>query len=212
MPVRAALLTLILLSAACVGQAAVPSPAPSSDLPPGVFPGERDYQQAPAGTYALDGQHAGVIARVSHLGYSYSIFRFDTVSAILAWDPAHPSASKLTARVRTDSIATNVPGFARELAGDGFLKSRAFPEATFVSTAFRQTDADHGKVDGQLTLMGRTVPMTFDVALVGAGKGFMGHPRLGVHAEGEIRTADFGLMPMLGPTIQLVIDTEFGRQ
>jgi polyisoprenoid-binding protein YceI len=212
MPVRAALLTLILLSAACVSQAAAPPPAPSSDLPPGVFAGERDYRQAPAGTYRLDGQHAGVVARVSHLGYSYSIFRFDTVTGTLTWDPADPAASKLTARVRTGSIATNVPGFARELAGDGFLKSRAFPEATFVSTAFRQTDPDHGKVDGQFTLMGKTVPLTFDVTLVGAGKGFMGHPRLGVHAEGEIRTADFGLAPMLGPTIQLAIDTEFGRQ
>ena len=207
MTLRATLFALLLASTSAPALAA----APPSTLPPGVFMGEADYSQAPAGTYALDGQHASVIARVSHIGYSYSIFRFNTVAGTLTWDPANPAASKLTAKVQTASITTNVPKFAEDLAGDGFLKSKAFPEATFVSTAFRQTDATHGKVDGQLTLMGKTVPMTFDVALVGAGKGFMGHPRIGIHGEGNINTADFGLMPMLGPTIQLVIDTEFGR-
>jgi len=204
----ATLLTLMLLSATGVAQAATP---PSS-LPPGVFAGDQDYRQAPAGTYALDGQHAGVIARVKHIGYSYSIFRFDTVAGTLTWDPADPDASKLTATVQTGSIATNVPGFAKDLAGEGFLKSKAFPEASFVSTAFHKIDANHGKIDGKFTLMGKTVPLTLDVTLVGAGKGFMGHPRIGAHAEGEIAVADFGLMPMLGPTIQLVIDTEFAHQ
>ncbi len=209
MTLRATLLALTLISAAGASQAA---PPPPSGLPPGVFAGEQDFKQAPAGTYKLDGDHAGVIARVSHIGYSYSIFRFDKVAGNLTWDPANPTASKLTATVQTGSIATNVPKFPEQLTSDAFLKSKAFPEATFVSTAFHQTDATHGKIDGQFTLMGKTAPMTLDVTLVGAGKGFMGHPRIGAHAEGNLNTADFGLMPMFGPTIQLVIDTEFARQ
>ena len=36
-------------------------------LPPGVYMGEADYKQAPAGSYALDPDHAAVVARVSHL-------------------------------------------------------------------------------------------------------------------------------------------------
>jgi polyisoprenoid-binding protein YceI len=208
MTLRTSLLALILISAAGASQAA----PPPSGLPPGVFAGEQDYKQAPAGTYKLDGDHAGVIARVSHIGYSYSIFRFDTVAGTLTWDPAKPAASKLTATVKTGSIATNVPKFAKELSGPGYLKSKAFPTARFVSTAFRQTDPAHGKIDGQLTLMGKTVPMTFDATVVGAGKGFMGHPRLGVHAEGNINPTDFGLPAMFGPAIQLVVDAEFGRQ
>ena len=81
-------------------------------LPQGVFAGEHDYHQAPAGTYALDPDHAGVIARVSHIGYSYSVFRFDKVAATLTWDPAKPDASSLKATVQTGSIATKVAGFA----------------------------------------------------------------------------------------------------
>jgi polyisoprenoid-binding protein YceI len=183
----------------------------TSDLPPGVYMGEADYKQAPAGTYALDPDHTAVIARVSHLRYSYSVFRFDRASAALTWDPANVAANSLTAKVETASIATSVKGFAEQLAGDDFLKARAFPEATFASTAFQQVGARNAKVDGQLTLMGKTRPVTFDVELVGAGKGFMGQPRIGVTARTRINPVDFGLPALLGDAIEIVVDTEFQR-
>jgi len=181
-------------------------------LPPGVFMGEADYKLATAGTYAIDPDHASVIARVSHLRYSYSIFRFDRVSGTLAWDPANPANASLTAKVQTASITSNVKGFADQLAGDGFLKSAAFPDATFTSTAFRQMSTRRGKVDGQFTLMGKTKPVTFDVELVGAGKGFADSPRIGVNARASINPVDFGLPPLLGDAIEIVIDVEFQRE
>lgn len=180
-------------------------------LPPGVYVGETDYKQAPAGTYALDPDHASVIARVSHLRYSWSIFRFDRLSGTLNWDPVNTANASLSAKVETASISSNVKGFAQELAGDNFLKSGAFPEATFVSTAFRQMSSRRGKVDGQLTLMGKTRPVTFDVELVGAGKGFADRPRIGANARTSINPVDFGLPAIFGDTIEIVIDTEFQR-
>lgn len=181
-------------------------------LPPGVYMGEADYKQAPAGAYALDPDHASVIARVSHLRYSWSIFRFDRMSGALKWDPVNIAASSLSAKVETASITSNVKGFAQELAGDKFLKSAAFPEATFVSTAFRQMSSRRGKVDGQFTLMGKTKPVTFDVELVGAGRGFGDRPRIGVNARGSINPADFGLPAIFGEAIEIVIDVEFQRE
>lgn len=182
-----------------------------SGLPPGVFMGEADYKQAPAGNYAIDPDHAAVIARVSHLRYSWSIFRFDRVSGTLTWDPANIASSSLTAKVETASITSNVKNFGQQLAGDDFLKTKSFPEATFTSTAFRQMSTRRGKVDGQLTLMGKTRPVTFDVELVGAGKGFAGQPRLGVNARASINPVDFGLPPLFGDAIEIVIDVEFQR-
>ncbi len=58
-------------------------------------------------------------------------------------------------------------------------------------------------------MLGKTVPLTFDVELLGAGKGFMGHPRIGVEATGKIDPRTFGLPPLLGESISLVIDGEF---
>jgi polyisoprenoid-binding protein YceI len=176
-----------------------------------VFAAERDIALATAGAYSLDEAHTAVIARVSHLGYSQSVFRFDRVKGSLTWNPAAIEKSQLSATVDTASIATNVKGFAEELAGDGFLKAKAFPQATFVSTAFRPTDKTRGKVEGRFTLMGKTRPVTFDVELGGAGKGFGGKPRIGVRAVATINPQDYGMMPFFTDPIQIQIDTEFEK-
>lgn len=184
----------------------VAAPAPAQNFPVG----QKDYSLAPAGTYALDPQHAGVIARVSHLGYSKSVFRFDTVQGTLTWEPAQPEKSSLAATVQVGSITSNVKGFAAELSTK-YLKAGAFPAATFKSTAFRKTDATHGQVNGDLSLMGKTRPVTFDVALVGAGAGF-GKPRMGVEGKTEINPQDFGLPALMTDPIEIAIDVEFERQ
>lgn len=180
-------------------------------IPPGVFCGERNIAHATAGTYALDPDHSAVLARVSHIGYSYSVFRFDRVSGTLVWNPDSVARSTLSAQVVTESITSNVKGFASKLAGDQFLDAPRFPEVTFASTAFRQTDTTNGKVDGNLTLMGKTAPVTFDVTLVGAGKGFGGQPRLGIRASSWIKPQDFGMPAMFSEAIEIVIDAEFVR-
>ena len=183
----------------------------SSDLPPGVYRGGQVLADARAGTYTIDPDHTAVLARVQHIGYSWLVFRFDKASGTLGWDPAAPEKSTLSVAVQTSSIATPVKDFAAHLAGDDFLKSAKFPEATFVSSAFHRTDAMHGKVDGQFTLMGTTKPVTFDVELVGAGKGWENRPRLGVHAVARIVPQDYGFPALFGNTIEIAVDTEFER-
>lgn len=202
----ASALAISLMASSAQAQSGQPT-----DLPPGVFMGEADYKQAPAGSYTIDPDHASVIARVSHLRYSWSIFRFDRLSGALNWDPVNTASSALTAKVETASITSNVKNFGQQLAGDDFLKARRFPEVTFVSTAFRQMSTRRGKVDGQLTLMGKTKPVMFDVELVGAGKGFAGQPRIGANARASINPVDFGLPSLLGDAIEIVIDVEFSR-
>jgi polyisoprenoid-binding protein YceI len=208
------LLGLIVAGALVCGSHA--ADAPPTPAPMVIPHGTKDMAKAVAGAYTLDPNHVGVVARVSHLGFSISIFRFEKVAATLQWDPAHVADSKLDATVQTASIATNVPGFAAQLAGKDYLNAGAFPQATFISTAFRQTDATHGKVDGQFTLKGKTVPLTLDVTLVGAGPGFAGGPVMGhvigIHAEGWIDPKDFAMGPFFTDPIELVIDTEFDHK
>jgi polyisoprenoid-binding protein YceI len=200
-PLAAALAALVL------GQAA---PA-SAQLPPGVYAGKPDYRLAPAGAYAVDPAHTAVVAKVPHIGYSLSVFRFDKVEGTLNWDPGQPARSSLNVTVETASISTPVPGFATQLSGDKYLNANAFPKATFLSERFRRIDATHGRIDGRLSLMGHTHPVTFAVELIGAGKGFMGHPRIGAEAKAAIRPQDFGLPPVFTDPIELVIDAEFAK-
>ena len=183
----------------------------SSDLPPGVFKGGNNLADAVPGTYTIDPDHCAVVARVQHIGYSWSVFRFDRAGGKLTWDPAAPEKSTLAVAVETGSITSNVKGFATDLAGEQFLRSATIPEATFVSTAFRRSDATHGKVDGQFTLMGTTKPLTFDVELVGVGKGWADKPRIGVHAVAMIKPQDYGFPALFGNAIEIVVDAEFER-
>jgi len=206
------LVGLVVALALITGSRAEPAAPPPMVIPHGTS----DVTKAVAGEYTLDPNHVGVIARVSHMGFSISIFRFGKVAATWQWDPAAIAKSKLSATVETGSIETNVPGFAEQLAGPQFLNAAAFPQASFVSTAFRQTDATHGKVDGKFTLKGKTVPLTFDVTLVGAGPGFAGGPTMGhvigIHAETTINPQDFDMGPFFTEPIKLVIDTEFDHK
>jgi len=175
----------------------------------------KDYKAAPAGDYGIDASHTGLVARIPHVGFSYSIFRFETVSGDLAWDPANPGADKLNITVDPGSITTAPTGaidFPKELSGATFLNVAKFPTATFVSKAFHPTDATHGKVEGDLTIMGQTRPAVFDVELVGAGMGMRKAPVIGVTATTQIDPKGLGLPPFLSGPIQLVIDTEFDKK
>jgi polyisoprenoid-binding protein YceI len=168
---------------------------------------QHDYKAAPAGKYAIDPHHTGLIARIPHAGFSYSIFRFQTVAGQLAWNPADPKADSLSVTVDPKSITTApVEGFSQEIS-DKYLKAAQFPTATFVSTAFHPQSATHGKVEGDLTVAGVTKHVVFDVDLVGDGKGFRG-PVIGVTARTDLDPKAYGLPAFMTP-IQLIIDSEF---
>ena len=168
-----------------------------------------DYKAAVAGKYVVDAKHTGLVARVPHLGFSYSVFRFQTVAGTLAWDPANPAADKLDVSVDPKSITTApVEGFSDELAGEKFLNAVKFPAITFTSTAFHPTSATHGTVEGDLTLLGVTKHIVFNVDLVGDGKGLRG-PVIGVTARTLIEPKDFGLPAFIVAPIELIVDSEF---
>lgn len=191
---------------------------PKPTLPPGfVLPhGQHDVRKATAGAYTSDVQHSAVIARVSHLGFSMSAFRFGKSSATLQWDPTHIEKSTLNATVDPASIDTPVPGFAKDLIGVDYLNTAKYPTATFVSTAFHAKDFQHGTVDGKLTIMGKTVNAIFDVQLIGAGPGFAASPAMGhvigIHALTHVDPKALGLPPVFSDPIEIAIDTEFTKK
>lgn len=196
------------------------TPALAQEYKPEDVPhGKPDYHLSRAGDYRLDPMHTAVIARVLHLGFSYSVFRFDAVSGTLAWNPEDPAQNRLTAEVQVGSIATPVPDFAPVLLGKDYLNAQANPVARFVSDGFTAEGDNKGKVSGQLTLMGQTHPATFDVTLIGAGNGYTGDDKgnpilrdlIGVHAETQIDPQAYGMNAFFTAPIPIVIDAEFAR-
>ena len=98
------------------------------------------------------------------------------------------------------------------MQGARFLNAQQFPEATFVSTAFRQIDATHGQVDGAFTFKGVTKAITFDVTLIGAGQGMRGGHVIGFQATATINNADYNFPGFISGQTQIVIDAEFQKR
>jgi polyisoprenoid-binding protein YceI len=183
--------------------APIPAPKPS-----------KDPAAAPAGTYRLDPQHVAVILRVAHAGgFSYSVFRMNTVSGYLTWDPAAPESSKLTVKIVADSIDGAVPGLADLLTSGAFLNTELYPDITFTSTSIQRTGANEGTINGNLTMHGLTRPVALQAELIGAGMG-MRAPVLGFKAHTTVKRLDFGVGPVggvVGADVAVDIDVEFDK-
>lgn len=186
--------------------------------PADVPRGQDDYHAAAAGQYRLDPMHTAVLARVPHMNFSISVLRFDDVQATLDWNPDDPAASKLEATVQMESISTPVPGFTDYLYSPDYLNTAEYPQASFTSTAFQADSNTHGTVTGDLTIMGQTHPASFDVTLIGAGRGYAGDEQgnpfitdlIGMSAVTTIDPQAYGLNPFFTDPIQISIDAEFG--
>ena len=169
------------------------------------------------GRYALDPHHASLIARVSHMGVSLYTVRFNTLDASFTYDPARPERTQVTASVDPTSLDVNAD-YSHTFAEE-FLQVSKFPKATFVSTSIQPGAGNTGTMTGDLTLMGVTRPVTFNVTLIGSGHEPLpiplGRRAAGFEATTTIKRSDFGstfLSNMVGDDVTLQIEAEFEKK
>ncbi len=176
----------------------------------------------PAGVYTVDQSHASLIFKVSHAGLSNYNARFKSMDAQITLDPKDPTKSVVTASIDPLSIETDntskEKNFNKELAtGEQWFNAKKFPKITFKSTKIEKTDDKHGKMTGDLTLLGVTKPVTLDVTFNGAyaEQPFSKKPTLGFSATTTIKRSDWGFdtyVPMIGDDIQIQIEAEFPKK
>jgi polyisoprenoid-binding protein YceI len=181
----------------------------------------------PAGAYTLDRQHASLIFRVNHLGFSNYTARFKHFDAKLKFDPANLAASKVVATVDAASLETDFPDPARldfnaHLRGEQWLDVAKFPSMDFESRQIEVTGENTVRINGDLTLHGVTRPVVLEARFNG---GYAGHPldpnaRIGFSAHGTLKRSDFGIaygIPAPGTSmgvsddVDVVIEAEFTR-
>ena len=183
--------------------------APVASAAPSIDPAKM-----PAGTYVLDPQHASLIARVSHGGFSAYTIRFRITEARYSWDPASPLTSQVEATVDPASFDSGL-GKADAAMAERFLEVERFPTARFVSTSIQPGEGGKGTMTGDLTLHGVTRPVTFDVTWNGYDSGIFGR-RSGFSARGVFKRSDFGIDSLLRPPlgfvgdeVELILELEF---
>lgn len=155
-----------------------------------------DPVKAPAGSYQLDPHHWSVLFDVDHFGYSRFVTRFNKVEATLDAVPEAPEKSRVRVMVKAASVDTNDPDLDGMLTGPEMFDAAKFPGIVFVSTAVRQTGAKTGEMTGNLTIRGRTHPVTLAVTFNGgAPDPLTGLDTLGFSASGNFDRSAWGFPP-----------------
>lgn len=123
---------------------------------------------APAADAAV---YTRVLPEKSSIEFSYSQMgvpmdgRFRRFSGELSFDPAQPSAAKVSIDVDLASIDTGMAELDSEAAGRDWFNLKSFPTARFDATGAKPLGGNRYSVAGKLTIKGRsrdvTVPATF---------------------------------------------------
>jgi polyisoprenoid-binding protein YceI len=144
--------------------------------------------------------HAFIQFRISHLGYSFVLGRFNNFSGSFSYDPDDPAASEVKVVVQTASIDTNHAERDKHLRSDKFLDVDRYPQARFTSTSYTEQPDGNALLRGNLTLHGITRPILIRVRQIGAGMDPWGGYRRGFEGHTTLRLKDFGIDYDLGPT------------
>jgi polyisoprenoid-binding protein YceI len=174
-----------------------------------------DLGQLPGGAYRLDPEHASLLFKLDHFGFSELVGRFDRFEASLDFDPKQPEAARLTVLIDPASIDLNLPKFEQDLRGPDWFDVSHFPQSRFESRTITLTGEKTGQVTGDLTLHGVTAPVTLDVTFNGGADSLLtGRYTLGFAATGTLTRSTFGLgayAPAVGDQVTLEIHAEFQR-
>ncbi|MCB1586529.1 MAG: YceI family protein [Xanthomonadales bacterium] len=162
-----------------------------------------------------DGMHASVNFKISHLGTSWLVGRFDKFEGTYSYDAEKPNESSVQMTVETSSVNTNHAERNSHIRAENLLNTDNFPIATFVSDSVVFEDDINGIVKGKLKLHGVEKEVSMDIVKVGEGKDPWGGYRTGFEGTMTLRLADFGITRNLGKaseTLELTVMLEGIRQ
>lgn len=170
-----------------------------------------------AADYVIDteDQHASIVFKISHLGFSWMYGRFNSFEGQFSWDPDQPEASTVEVTIDTTSVDTNHAERDKHLRSADLLNARKHPTARFVSRAVAQTGEGELEITGELTLNDVTRPVTLNATLTGEGEDPWGNYRVGFEGQTTLRLKDFNISMDLGPqtqTVELILNVEGVRQ
>jgi polyisoprenoid-binding protein YceI len=121
---------------------------------------------AQTATYAIDPSHTFVTFEAKHFGVSTSRGRWDKKEGSIRYDK---TAKTGRAEIVLDmaSITTAVAPFDGRLKGPDFFDVANHPSATFIGQDFKFDGDKVTEVSGELTLIGKTLPMTLKATSFG---------------------------------------------
>ena len=114
---------------------------------------------ASAADYAIDPTHTFATFEIDHFGASVNRARFDKKEGTVQFDRA-AKTGKVDISLDIASVNTGTAAFDKHLQSADIFNAAQFPKARFVSDKFVFDGDKVSEVQGQLTLVGKTQPVT----------------------------------------------------
>ncbi|WP_428389188.1 YceI family protein [Mucisphaera sp.] len=165
-----------------------------------------------ADTYELDTAHTAIVFNVDHAGRSFTWGRFNDIAGEFTIDEENPENSSFSFTVQAESIDTNNRRRDGHLRSADFFNVNRFPEITLNSTAVEPIE-DGLRVTADLTLLGETREVTFDLTKMGEGEQ-RGQFYVGYDTQLTIQRSDFGMtygLAGIGDDVNLHVSFEGAR-
>ena len=168
-----------------------------------------------AETYKLDPGHTSIVFRVKHLGIAYVYGRFNGPTGSFVFDESSPSKSTIEMQAEAKNVDTAVEKRDTHLKSPDFFNAGEYPLLSFKSKSVKKLKESTYEVSGDLTLLGKTRPITMEVHATGAGKDPWGNFRRGFETSFSIKRSDYGMDFMMGglsDEVNLTVSVEGIRQ
>lgn len=162
--------------------------------------------------YKFDTNHTSINWSANHFGFSSPSGKFTDVDGTLTLDEASPQNSLVEIIIKTDSISTGNSKFDEHLKSPDFFYTEKFPTAKFVSTSVTPFGKTSAKVQGNLTLLGITKPVTLNVKVNKIGLNPINQKKTaGFSATTSIKRSQFGMefgLPGISDEVKIAIESE----
>lgn len=143
--------------------------------------------------YVLDPAHSRPTFEAKHMGYSWQFGSFEKVTGKAVLDRAAKTGS-LDVTIDTTSIKIFDPRLDATLKGEKFFNIEKFPTATFKSTSVTFDGDRVAAIDGELTMIGVTKPVSLKVTDFACGEHpFNKRPICGGNATATIKRSEWGM-------------------
>jgi polyisoprenoid-binding protein YceI len=164
-----------------------------------------------AETYTVDGVHSYVLFKINHLNIGNSYGRFGNPSGSITWDDANPSKSSFELMVQADNVDTDNENRDKHLRSPEFFNASQHAVISFKSTAVKQVKPDALEINGMLSMLGQTHPITVTARQTGHGKDPWGKYRRGFETTFTIKRSQWGMDFMLSglsDEVQITVSVE----
>lgn len=175
--------------------------------------------QAEPAEFEIDKNHFSIGFLVEHVGYADTLGQFLNAEGRFVYDETENALHHGEVVIQADSVFTNHEERDAHLRNDDFLHVAAHDTIRFEATDWRPEGERGGALEGKLTLLGETRPVTLDVTLNKSAEYPFGHGKhtLGISARTTIERSDWGMTyavenGLVGDEVELIFEFEAIRQ